>query len=220
MKDTGITPEEECFWLQGCTWTGLTPNVPIPPEASSWRQRDVLPLGEAGRCRCQAHPPAPGQPSRAAATACFRGTFGGVLGHVGWKLENRMKLAGNILEKSSRVATLPKTLHCLNTPFFLKHLFFPTLSMMAVACPGLPQPTETTQQECFDKALQTQSISLFLRTPLTKTKQLWAAVGRVAWGLSSGKHYMVADKKHLIQHTHSVIFASPLSGAFDSVKAT
>lgn len=78
--------------------------------------------------------------------------------------------------------------------------FFPALSMMAVACPGLPQPAETTQQECFDKALQTQSISLFLRTTLTKTKQLWAAVGRVVRGLSSGKPYMVADKKHLIQH--------------------
>lgn len=77
------------------------------------------------------------------------------MGDMGWKLENSRKIVGNILEMSSHVATLSQTLDCLNVTFFLKHLFFPTLRMMAVACPGLPQPAEVMQREEFDKALQT-----------------------------------------------------------------
>ena len=107
-----------------------------------------------------------------AATARFRGNFGEILGHVEWKLGNSIKIVSNILEVSSCIAKLPQTLDYLNIPFFLKFHFFPSLSVVAVACPGLPQPAEATQQEGFEKALQTQSISLFLRTTLTRTKQL------------------------------------------------
>lgn len=41
-------------------------------------------------------------------------------------------------------------------------------------------------------------------------------MGRVAWGLSSGKYLMPAGNKDI----HSVVFVSPLSSAFSSVNVS
>lgn len=68
----------------------------------------------------------------------LRDNFSAVLRHVGWKLENSMKILGNILEVCLHIAELPRTLDCANVPFFLKVFFFPTPSVMVVAGRGLP----------------------------------------------------------------------------------
>lgn len=111
--------------------------------------------------------------------------------------------------------------HTTTNPWLPKRTFFQKTSFLPYlkheGC-SLCWAKESTQQGDFDNALQNQSISLLLRTTLTRTKQLWAAIDRVVGDWAQGHIWWLLVTSTLFSIVS--VITSPLSDTFDSVKST
>lgn len=199
-EDSGATPEEECFWPLGCEWTGITPMHPFTHRdwdtCWHWGRQEV--------CGCQARPSAlvaaQQLDSHHLAHRWLQWSSRACVMAFEKQHENRAQHTRDVCSHPVPNTWLPK--HTI----FPKVLYFPycehddcSVSWAATVC-----RSHTVGR--LWQGMENPGISFFLRTD----------IGKVTSGLSSGKHLMPADNKHI----HSVIFASSLSRTFASVNVS